>query len=351
MALVILHYGEPDLTRRLYDQLRRDDPEGCVPVLVLDNAAPRPYPEAWQRLECNLYWAGALDFAVRALGAAGYTHLWFCNNDITFVSRPPYLRRVLGRLARLEATLGPVGLYSPAFQRSPYHPQMVVRAGGQYREVAVMDGVAPLLNLSCLAALGGVDFADNPYGYGVDVVLSARAHAAGWHLVVDHQVEVAHRHHSTARAIPGFFETAARAEAAYLTSRLGAAYRERIAGWQAWVREHEAETTLKDIKVQVGRTGVLTPVAILEPVSLAGVVVSRATLHNEDEIKAKDLRPGDTVVVRRAGDVIPEVVRVVMVDRSGPCPREVGFRPWNRSCISKGRFRTLSSWKPSILAR
>ena len=79
---------------------------------------------------------------------------------------------------------------------------------------------------------------------------------------------------------------------------------------------HEAETVLSRIEVQVGRTGVLTPVAILEPVSLAGVTVSRATLHNEDEIKAKDLRPGDTVVVRRAGDVIPEVVRVVEDKRS-----------------------------------
>jgi DNA ligase (NAD+) len=78
---------------------------------------------------------------------------------------------------------------------------------------------------------------------------------------------------------------------------------------------HEAETVLTRIEVQVGRTGVLTPVAILEPVSLAGVTVARATLHNEDEIKAKDLRPGDTVVVRRAGDVIPEVVRVVLDKR------------------------------------
>jgi len=78
---------------------------------------------------------------------------------------------------------------------------------------------------------------------------------------------------------------------------------------------HEAETVLTAIHVQVGRTGVLTPVAILEPVSLAGVTVARATLHNEDEIKAKDLRVGDTVVVRRAGDVIPEVVKVVLDKR------------------------------------
>jgi DNA ligase (NAD+) len=78
---------------------------------------------------------------------------------------------------------------------------------------------------------------------------------------------------------------------------------------------HEAETKLLAIDVQVGRTGVLTPVAILEPVSLAGVTVSRATLHNEDEIKAKDLREHDTVVVRRAGDVIPEVVKVVLEKR------------------------------------
>ena len=78
---------------------------------------------------------------------------------------------------------------------------------------------------------------------------------------------------------------------------------------------HEAETVLSAIQVQVGRTGVLTPVAILEPVSLAGVTVSRATLHNEDEIRAKDLRPGDTVMVRRAGDVIPEVVKVVLEKR------------------------------------
>ena len=76
-----------------------------------------------------------------------------------------------------------------------------------------------------------------------------------------------------------------------------------------------AETLLRDITVQVGRTGVLTPVAELEPVFVQGSTVSRATLHNEDEIRRKDIRIGDTVVVRKAGMVIPEVAEVVKAKR------------------------------------
>jgi DNA ligase (NAD+) len=85
----------------------------------------------------------------------------------------------------------------------------------------------------------------------------------------------------------------------------------------------QAETLLKAITIQVGRTGKLTPVAELEPVFLAGSTISRATLHNEDYIRQKDIRIGDTVTIEKAGEVIPAVVDIVLTKRTG---REIPFR-------------------------
>ena len=127
-------------------------------------------------------------------------------------------------------------------------------------------------------------------------------------------------------------------------------FRARAPRWAAAYkfRPEQKETRLKDITIQVGRTGVLTPVAELDPVAVSGTTVSRATLHNEEEIQRKDIRIGDTVLIEKAGEIIPAVVKVIESKRppharpfslfdhvAGQCPscggpiaREEGFVAW-----------------------
>jgi DNA ligase (NAD+) len=107
----------------------------------------------------------------------------------------------------------------------------------------------------------------------------------------------------------------------------------------------QAETLLEEIRVQVGRTGALTPVAVLAPVSVGGVVVARATLHNEDEVARKDVRVGDTVIVQRAGDVIPQVVRVV------PEKRPADATPWSPPEVCPCPLRTPTHREPDAAVR
>jgi DNA ligase (NAD+) len=85
----------------------------------------------------------------------------------------------------------------------------------------------------------------------------------------------------------------------------------------------QVTTTIEDIRVNIGRTGAVTPFAVMKPVKIAGSTVSRATLHNEDEIKKKDIRIGDTIVVQKAGDIIPEVIKPLVELRAG---REKSFK-------------------------
>ena len=149
-------------------------------------------------------------------------------------------------------------------------------------------------------------------------------------------------------------------------------FRSRAPRWAAAYkfRPEQKETVIRDITIQVGRTGVLTPVAELEPVFVSGTTVSRATLHNEEEIQRKDIRIGDTVLIEKAGEIIPAVVKVVVDQRpagstpfslpdhvenacpscGGPIAKDEGFVAWrcnNFECPAQAvsKIRQFSSRK------
>ena len=107
--------------------------------------------------------------------------------------------------------------------------------------------------------------------------------------------------------------------------------------------KYEATTRLNDIRVQVGKTGTITPVADLEPVELAGTTVSRASLHNADEIERKDVRVGDVVVVEKAGKIIPHIVRVEKHLRKGELPPKFVFPTQCPECGTTAASRTKAA--------
>jgi DNA ligase (NAD+) len=132
--------------------------------------------------------------------------------------------------------------------------------------------------------------------------------------VLDYYRELGEKRHQLAYDIDGMV---VKVDRIALQQRLGATSRSPRWAIAYKFKAIQETTTLEAIEVQVGRTGALTPVAHLKPVNVGGVTVSRATLHNQDEIQKKDIRIGDQVLVQRAGDVIPEIVKVIASKRDG----------------------------------
>ena len=228
---VVLHYGDPAMTEGLVRAMLADEPDARVQVL--DNHAPKPYspaaPGFWERLPENVFWAGGLEHALRRARESGHSHLWFLNNDIRFLTPGPQVARAAARLAYFSRICGrAVGIYSPCAQRNPYHAQMVVREGVEGAVVAYVDGIAPLLDLECVAAVGGLDCADNPIGYGVETWLGLRARQAGWPVAVDYKTVLKHSYHASAAREEGFLRRAAEHERVFMEKRLGPDWREQL---------------------------------------------------------------------------------------------------------------------------
>ncbi len=155
-----------------------------------------------------------------------------------------------------------------------------------------------------LAALGRLGFKTNPLARRCETMAEVARRFA----------ELAELRHALPYEIDGMV---VKVDSLELQRRLGATARAPRWAVAAKFPATQATTRLVGVEFQVGRTGAVTPVALLEPVAIGGVTVSRATLHNEDQLRDKDLRIGDTVLVQRAGDVIPEVVKPVVEARTG----------------------------------
>lgn len=174
-----------------------------------------------------------------------------------------------------------------------------------------------------LGATDGVEFKTQQEieDYFVEVGIPSLRNKEGLELVklCKGPTEVASYYHNIEKVRPGLaFDIdgiVIKVNSLRLQDDLGMVARSPRWATAAKFKPEQAFTVIEDIAVQVGRTGALTPVAIMKPVKVGGVTVSNATLHNQDEITRKDVRIGDTVVIQRAGDVIPEVVSVVLDKR------------------------------------
>ena len=210
-------------------------------------------------------------------------------------------------------------------------------AGSLRQKDAAITAARPLCFFAYAWGEVGGPVADTQWGFlqrlkdwGFPVDPLARL-CAGVDDVLAHYRDVDGRRHGLPYAIDGMVYKINRLD---WQERLGSVSRR-----PRWAIAHKfaaerARTVLRRIAVQVGRTGALTPVAELEPVTVGGVVVSRATLHNEDEIARKDIREGDTVIVQRAGDVIPQIVEVV-ADGRPPESRPFPFPDTCPECGSR----------------
>ncbi|MCA3014210.1 MAG: NAD-dependent DNA ligase LigA [Myxococcaceae bacterium] len=171
-------------------------------------------------------------------------------------------------------------------------------------EVGVVDGATFATHVEKLAALEGWGLPVNP----------RRRVATGFAGVKEAWTALLAERHALPYEIDGLVVKVDRTDDRARLGQVSKSPRWAVA-WK--FPPEELETRVRKILVQVGRTGAITPLAELEPVFVGGVTVSRATLHNEDELRRKDVREGDWVFVRRAGDVIPEIVKVVTARRTG----------------------------------